>query len=110
MIEGGTEVSPANSIPWHVYIAPMGREKACGGTLISYQHVLTAAHCTQIWFDNRFQREFDVRVGDPKNPAEYAWVCASKLAKSANFAKKCITRDQWMEAGSRATEQAFNQI
>jgi actin-related protein 6 len=54
--------------------------------------------------------EFDVRVGDPKNPSEYGWVCAAKLARSANFDKQCVTREEWQEVGHRATETLFNQI
>ena len=40
VIVGGVEAKP-HSIPWQVYL-----DFGCGGTLISSQHVVTAAHCT----------------------------------------------------------------
>ena len=43
-IVGGCESNP-HSIPWQVAILS-SRTKHCGGTLISSQHVMTAAHCT----------------------------------------------------------------
>ena len=61
MIMGGAPVEPY-SIPWQVYIRVKGI--ACGGTLISHRHVLTATHCTTEWFGGQFQYEFDVVVGE----------------------------------------------
>lgn len=29
--------------------------------------------------------EYDVRVGDPKNPIDYPWVCAAKMSRAPNF-------------------------
>ena len=45
-IIGGSDAIP-HSIPWQVISLPSSRDrlKACGGTLISNRHVLTAAHC-----------------------------------------------------------------
>merc|ERR1719295_530940 len=45
-IVGGQETDP-NQYPWQVALVnKKGRHPWCGGTLISPQHVLTAAHCT----------------------------------------------------------------
>ena len=38
-IFGGVEAKP-HEYPWNVYV-----NEGCGGSLISKQHVLTAAHC-----------------------------------------------------------------
>ena len=42
-IVGGMETSP-HQFPWNVYVS-LGEIRGCGGSLISKQHVLTAAHC-----------------------------------------------------------------
>jgi len=43
----GGEATEANEYPWQVaLVSSNGRRPFCGGTLISSQHVLTAAHCT----------------------------------------------------------------
>ena len=44
-IIGGSEVD-SHSIPWQVGINRGGNGYACGGTLLSSKHVLSAAHCT----------------------------------------------------------------
>merc|ERR1719422_237938 len=45
-IVGGV-VTEANEYPWQVgLVNTQGKTPFCGGTLISSQHVLTAAHCT----------------------------------------------------------------
>ena len=45
-IVGGSK-TPPNKFPWlaALYIRPRNAELFCGGSLISSQHVLTAAHC-----------------------------------------------------------------
>ena len=42
-IVGGCEARP-HSIPWQVALLFNGKQH-CGGTLISSQHIVTAAHC-----------------------------------------------------------------
>ncbi len=47
-IVGGYEANP-NSIPWQVGLIDTSWstcQLGCGGTLVSPQHVITAAHCT----------------------------------------------------------------
>ena len=41
---------------------------------------------------------------------KYAWVCAAKMSRMANFKSKCVTKEQWLEEGHRATERAFLNI
>ncbi|XP_059081748.1 transmembrane protease serine 9-like [Tigriopus californicus] len=46
-IINGVDANP-NEIPWQVAVVSKGQDVPfCGGTLISNQHVLTAAHCIQ---------------------------------------------------------------
>ena len=44
-IVGGSDAEP-NSIPWQVALMYRGSQ-SCGGSLITSQHVVTAAHCTK---------------------------------------------------------------
>lgn len=50
-IVGGFEVEP-NSLPYQVglalYISSINRTAWCGGSLISKQYVITAAHCLEL--------------------------------------------------------------
>ena len=32
--------------------------------------------------------EYDVRIGDPKNPADYAWTCAARMSRAPEFQGK----------------------
>ena len=44
-IVGGTEATPAE-LPWNVLLYAQSLGTFCGGTLISHNWVVTAAHCT----------------------------------------------------------------
>ena len=60
-IVGGSEAHP-HSRPWQVSLVyiDFDKEPFCGGTLITDEHVLTAAHCTH----NLFADEIGVVVGE----------------------------------------------
>ena len=64
----------------------------------------------QVHFSGLADDEYDVRVGESQTPVTYAWACASKMVAQPTFSKKCVTKQEWLEAGHRATEQKFNQI
>ncbi|PSN57578.1 Coagulation factor XI [Blattella germanica] len=57
-IVGGTQVTP-NAYPWMVLITG-NNTPACGGSIISDQYVVTAAHCTSLRYR---QEELKVVVG-----------------------------------------------
>ena len=70
IIVNGTEVVE-HSLPWQVsLVEPGDREPYCGGTLITDQHVLSAAHCMYAFctIDDCYipRPDFDVIVGEHK--------------------------------------------
>jgi len=54
--------------------------------------------------------EYDVRVGESGNPADYAYSCARTLSQGVGFEDDVLTRTQWLEEGSRVSDQFFDQI
>ena len=41
--------------------------------------------------------EYDVRVGDPKNPADYAWTCAARMSRAPEFQGKRFSSFKLLE-------------
>lgn len=54
--------------------------------------------------------EFDVRVGESAQPADYAFNCARILSQGVGFEDDVLTRTQWLEEGERISDQFFYQI
>jgi len=77
-IIGGTDVE-TNTHPWLVRVA--GR--TCGGTIIGWKHVITAAHCCSA-------KEIDVVIGYGPNEQK---VTASKKEVHPNYNSKTLTHD-----------------
>ena len=59
-IFGGSETLP-HEYPWNVYLSMNvnGKSYMCGGSIISKEHVLTAAHCV----DDKRKEDIYVRLG-----------------------------------------------
>ncbi|XP_015790910.1 transmembrane protease serine 9 [Tetranychus urticae] len=57
-IVGGHEVNPKHRYPWMVAFLKLNGEPFCGGTVITNQYILTAAHC----FDNSSSPAYNPRT------------------------------------------------
>lgn len=79
-----------NQFPWQVSITSCNSKmvcQVCGGSLISDQHVLTAAHCTYE------ATNFEIGIGSNKYFEPQIEIVSSKKIEHPNYDKKMILND-----------------
>nr|AHZ01187.1 serine protease [Arenicola cristata] len=76
-IIGGEDVDPPGKYPWQVSLTLLGQHN-CGGSLITPQHVLTAAHCVEgfgaLTRIRVGQHDRSGNMGDPRIHDPDSWV------------------------------------
>lgn len=84
-IVGGNEVQPENSVPWQVSVG-IGNS-FCGGSIISANTILTAAHCVDGNFLNLVITAGDHKRSDTSGKEQKITACSS-LAECRNAFKQ----------------------
>lgn len=88
-IIGGSNASD-NQFPWHVSITSCNSKlvcQVCGGSLISDQHVLTAAHCTYE------TSKFEIGIGSNKYFEPQIEIVSYSKVEHPNYDKKMVLND-----------------
>ena len=92
-ITGGTAASIAN-YPWQVFLE--AGNFTCGGSIISGDWIITAAHCTEDDFGNLIPAsQMDVIVGanDPRSGLEGKKYLVSKVIRHENYDPDTFNND-----------------